>query len=90
MKDLGQLHHFLGISVQCQPTDLFLCQRQHMMEVIERAGMVDYKPYTTSIDTSPKHSGDTGDLVSDPTHYRNLTGNLQYLTFTHPNISYTN
>jgi hypothetical protein len=35
MKDLGQLHHFLGISVQHQPTILFLSQRQYTMEIIE-------------------------------------------------------
>jgi hypothetical protein len=88
MKDLGQLHHFLGISVQCQPTGLFLSQRQYMMEIIERVGMAESKPCTTLIDTSPKLSGDTSDPVSDPTHYRSLADTLQYLTFTHPDISY--
>ncbi|KAF5463234.1 hypothetical protein F2P56_019164 [Juglans regia] len=29
-----------------------------------------------------------GALLSDPTHYRRLVGLLQYLTLTHPNISY--
>jgi hypothetical protein len=40
------------------------------------------------VDTSSKLSGDTGDSISDPTHYRSLADTLQYLTFTRPNISY--
>jgi hypothetical protein len=87
-KDVGRLHHFLGISVQRQPIALFLSQRQYMMEIIERAGMVDCKPCTTPVDTSSKLSGDTGDPVSDPMYYRSLTSALQYLTSTHLDISY--
>jgi hypothetical protein len=58
------------------------------MEIIERAGMVDSKPSTTPVDTSSKLSGETGNLVSDPTHYRSLAGVLQYLTFTRLDILY--
>jgi hypothetical protein len=50
--------------------------------------MVDYKPCTTLVDTSLKLSGDMGDPISDQAHYRSLADALQYLTFTHPNISY--
>jgi hypothetical protein len=87
IKYLGQFHHFLGISVQRQPTGLFLSQRKYMMEIIERAGMVDSKSCTTPVDTSSKLFGDTSDPVSDPTHYRSLVGALRYLTFTRPDIS---
>jgi hypothetical protein len=58
------------------------------MEIIERADMVDYKPCTTPVDTSSKLSSDTGNPVNNPTHYRSLASALQYLTFTHPDISY--
>jgi hypothetical protein len=57
------------------------------MEIIERAGMIDSKPCTTPADTSSKLSSDMGDPISNPTHYRSLAGALQYLTFTHPDIS---
>jgi hypothetical protein len=76
MKDLGQLHHFLGISIKHQPTGLFLSQRQYTMKIIERVGMVDCKPCTTRVDTSLKLYGDISDPVSDPTYYRSLADAL--------------
>nr|GEV35403.1 ribonuclease H-like domain-containing protein [Tanacetum cinerariifolium] len=41
----------------------------------------------TPVDIESK-LGPYRDLVSDPTLYRSLAGDLQYLTFTRPNISY--
>jgi hypothetical protein len=47
MKDLGQLHHFLGITVERRPDGLFLHQRTYMLDILKRAVMVDCKPCTT-------------------------------------------
>jgi hypothetical protein len=88
MKDLGTLHHFLGITVQKQSHGLLLHQRQYALEIIARAGLTDCKPCATPIDTSAKLSGTSGTPVSDTTQYRSLAGALQYLTFTRPDISY--
>ena len=35
MKDLGELHHFLGMHVQHRGTGLFLSQRQYMVDLLE-------------------------------------------------------
>jgi hypothetical protein len=35
MKDLGPLHHFLGVSVQHQADGLFLTQRQFPLDILE-------------------------------------------------------
>ena len=87
MKDLGQLHHFLGMQVQHTPSGLFLSQRQYMIDILDRAGMSNCKPSSTPVDTNPKLPAD-GPPVSDPTDFRSLAGALQYLTFTRPDISY--
>lgn len=87
MKDLGHLHHFLGMTVSRTPKGMFLSQRHYILQILERAGMTDCKPYSTPIDTTAKLSSD-GPLVADATDYRALAGALQYLTFTHPDISY--
>lgn len=88
MKDLGPLHHFLGSSVTRTSTGLFLSQRQYILDVLARAGMSECKPCSTPVDTNAKLLAIDGAPVADPTDYRSLTGALQYLTFTRPDISY--
>jgi hypothetical protein len=56
MKDLGPLHHFLGVSVQHQANGLFLTPHQFTLDVLERAGMVDCKLVSTLMDTQAKVS----------------------------------
>jgi hypothetical protein len=34
MKDLGTLHHFLGISVQRGPDRLFMLRRQYALDIL--------------------------------------------------------
>lgn len=87
MTDLGPLHHFLGISMVCSSTGLFLSQRHYMLEILDRAGMSNCKSCNTPIDTGAKLSSD-GPAVADATHFDGLAGALQYLTFTRPDISY--
>ncbi|XP_021321347.1 uncharacterized protein LOC110437281 [Sorghum bicolor] len=88
LKDLGVLHHFLGVTVEPRPTGLLLHQRQYTLDILERAGMTGCKPCPTPVDTQGKLSEAEGSLVADPTAYRNLAGALQYLTFTRPDITY--
>jgi len=88
MKDLGALHHFLGMHVQRSGDGLLLSQRQFMLEILERAGMTDCKPCSTPVDTNPKLSAAEGAPLVNGIDFRSLTGALQYLTFTRPDIAY--
>jgi len=88
MKDLGPLHHFLGMAVQRQGDSLFLSQRQYALDILARHGMSGCKPCSTPVDTCAKVSADEGSPLADPTDYRSLVGALQYLTFTRPDIAY--
>nr|GEZ04670.1 hypothetical protein [Tanacetum cinerariifolium] len=87
MTDLGALNYFLGISVTHDSFGMFLSQRKYAMEILERAHMVSCNPSRTPVDTESK-LGDDGTPVVDPTLYWSLTGSLQYLTFTRPDITY--
>jgi hypothetical protein len=87
MKDMGPLHHFLGVNVQRCHDSLFLSQRQYMLDILHRAGMLNCKPCSTPMDTHAKLSAG-GVAVADPTSYRSIAGALQYLTFTRPDIAY--
>jgi hypothetical protein len=88
MKDVGPLHHFLGITAERGSQGLFLHQRQYAIDILERAGMSDCKPCSTPVDTQAKLSKDDRPPVADATSYRSLTGALQYLTFSRPDIAY--
>ena len=88
MSDMGQLSYFLGVKVDHNRAGLFLSQRQYATEIIERAGMKDCKPLSTPADVNAKLSTEAGDKIADPTQYRILSGVLQYLTFTRPDITY--
>jgi hypothetical protein len=90
MKDLGVLHHFLGVTVEPRPSGLFLYQRQFTCDILERAGMTDCQSCSIPVDTQGKLSEAGGPMLgpADSTAYRSLAGALQYLTFTRPDITY--
>jgi hypothetical protein len=88
MKDLGVLHHFLGVTVEPHPADLLLHQWQYTIDILERAGMTTCKPCSTPVDTQAKLSESEGNPVTKPTAYRSLAGALQYLAFTRLYITY--
>jgi hypothetical protein len=87
MKDLGPLH-FLGITAERRPQGIFLHQRQYAIDILEQAGMSDWKSCSTLVNTQAKLSEDDGPPVADATSYRSLTGALQYLAFSRPVITY--
>jgi hypothetical protein len=88
MKDLGPLHHFLGITAERQPQGLFLHQRQYAIEILKRAGMSDCKPCSTPVNTKTKLSEDDRLPITDAMSYWSLTGALQYLAFSRSDIAY--
>jgi hypothetical protein len=66
MKDLGPLHHFLSIAVECRPDGLFLHQCTYTLDILKRAIMADCKPCTTPVDLQVKLADDSGFLLQTP------------------------
>nr|GEV90002.1 ribonuclease H-like domain-containing protein [Tanacetum cinerariifolium] len=87
LNDLGDLNYFLGISVTRDARGMFLSQKKHVMELLECAHVSNCNATRTPVDTESKLGSDR-DPISDSTLYCSLTGGLQYLTFTRPDISY--
>jgi hypothetical protein len=56
MKDLGPLHQFLGISITPSPTSIHLSKQQYILDILSRAGMRDFHPVNTPIDTKAQLS----------------------------------
>ncbi|CAH9112472.1 unnamed protein product [Cuscuta epithymum] len=88
VKDLGMLHHFLGIEVVPTPTGIFLTQRQYILHILESCKMHGAKEATTPMCTKSSLSLTDGTSPADATQYRRTLGLLQYLSFTRPDISF--
>eukprot|EP00257_Ricinus_communis_P015319 XP_015573202.1 uncharacterized protein LOC107261068 [Ricinus communis] len=84
MKDLGPLHHFLGIEVQRSANTLHLSQTHYARTILDKARMLDCKPMESK--TKGLHDNTS---FSDPTFYCSIVGALQYLTLTRLDLSFS-
>jgi hypothetical protein len=89
IKDLGFLHHFLGIEVRRFDHGLFLCQTRYAKALLSRAHLEGCNPFATLMALHCRKLPPGDEMFPDPTHYRSIVGALQYLTFTRPDICYS-
>jgi histone deacetylase 1/2 len=90
LKDLGELHYFLGIEVKKARDGILLTQQKYTSDLLHRVGMRTCKPMNTPMSSADKLSIYDGDPLGpkDITEYRSIVGALQYLTLTRPDISF--
>ena len=90
LKDLGDLHYFLGIEVKKTHDGITLSQVRYTKDLLKRVGMSACKGVTSPMSSSEKLSALEGVALQpdDVTRYRSIVGTLQYLTMTRPDISY--
>jgi transposase InsO family protein len=90
LKDLGDLHYFLGIEVKRGNEGLLMTQERYARDVLKRSGMDKCKPVETPMSSVEKLSIHSGEKLGhdDSTNYRSIVGALQYLTLTRPDISF--
>lgn len=91
LKDLGDLHYFLGIEVKKTEKGLLLTQERYAGDIIKRTGMSNCKPVSTPLCVSEKLWLNDGEFLgaNDASQYRSIVGALQYLTLTRPDISFS-
>lgn len=89
IKDLGDLHFFLGIQIQHVHNGLFLTQSQYVLELLVKTNMNDAKACDTPCLPYQRLPKDDGIPFEDPTLYRSVVGALLYLTFTRPDIAFS-
>jgi histone deacetylase 1/2 len=91
LKDLGNLHFFLGLVVHQPANFLLLNQEKYATDLLARVGMKDCTPCPTPLALNDKLSLHDGSLLGsdDSTHYRSIVGALQYLTLTRPDLSFS-
>ncbi|KAG9447270.1 hypothetical protein H6P81_013398 [Aristolochia fimbriata] len=88
MKDLGQLRYFLGLEVLPFGDGYGLSQVKYASNLLNRAGLSDSNVCDSPMELNAKFCPADGELLSDPTLYRQLVGGLLYLTISRPDISY--
>ncbi|XP_063938735.1 uncharacterized mitochondrial protein AtMg00810-like [Daucus carota subsp. sativus] len=88
MKDLGSLSYFLGLEVTSVPTGYSLSQVKYASDLLLKSGISDTKIVSTPLDYEVKLNAKDGELLSNPTLYRQLVGSLIYLTVTRPDIAH--
>jgi hypothetical protein len=91
LKDLGDLHYFLGIEVRKVHNGLVMSQEKYARELLQRTNMSLCKPASTPLAMNMKLSAYIGDPLKteDSTCYRSIVGALQYLTITRPDLAYS-
>jgi hypothetical protein len=90
LKDLGELHYFLGIEVKCGPDGIILSQGKYAKDILSQVGIHSCKAVDTPMSSIEKLSSQQGTILGqeDATKYRSIVGALQYLAMTQPDISF--
>ncbi|KAK9947389.1 hypothetical protein M0R45_003016 [Rubus argutus] len=91
MKDLGQLHYFLGLEIKYLQHGLFVSQHKYAKDLVHKAGLDACNTHLTPCQSGLKLYTEGGDPLSasDAIQFRSLVGCLQYLTFTRPDIAFS-
>ncbi|XP_019056652.1 PREDICTED: uncharacterized protein LOC109116170 [Tarenaya hassleriana] len=88
IRDLGPRSFFLGVEVTRTSGGLLLTQRRYISDILSRHSMADAKPVPTPLASTSDLRLHSDITLDDPSEYRQVLDNLQYLLFTHPDIAY--
>ena len=89
IKDLGNLHYFLGVEVIHSSNSLILTQANYVNEILNDEVMTDCKSVNTPMSASELLTLSNGTHLTDGTRYHRVLNRLQYLSFTRREIAYT-
>lgn len=70
MKDLGQLHYFLGTEAHLTMHGLLLTQFKYVRELLHKFELTDVSPVMTPVTSKQTLSAHDEDLLPDPLLYR--------------------
>jgi hypothetical protein len=91
LKDLGNLHYFLGIEVKPMVDGILLSQEKYATDILRRVAMLACKPVATPMSTSDKLSAHGGEPLgpNDITKYRSTVGALHYLSLMRLDLAFS-
>ena len=86
LKDLGDIHYFLGIEVHRHPNGITLSQGNYIKDLLNRSHMINSAHINTPMALKTPSTLPTANNLIDATSYRSIVGALQYVTYTRPDI----
>lgn len=88
IKDLGEIHYFLGLEIVRQSSGFFMNQHKFCLDLLSEFNCSVVSPMVAPLDPHLKLSADMGELLLDASLYRRLVGKLNYLQHTNTDLSY--
>ena len=88
MSDLGKIHYFLGFEVVQTDDGIFVSQKKYMREILNGFKMKNCNSADNAVEFGLKLNKAGRGAKVDNTLYRQIVGNLMYLTATRPDIMY--
>ncbi|KAI0500966.1 hypothetical protein KFK09_019184 [Dendrobium nobile] len=89
MKHLDEVHSFLGIQISHTNNTYFLSQPSYTKSILQLAKLSECKPMANPPCTKLPQDFAPDQVLSDPHMYRRITGSLQYLILTRPDIAFS-
>lgn len=88
IKYLGTLHYLLGLQVTYQNKGVHISQLKYAYDLLLKHDMLLSKPVNTPMSAKAILTSNDGDLLSNPSVFREIVGSLQNLTITRPDIAF--
>ena len=92
MKDMDPLHYCLGVSVVQNADGIWLHQKQYIVSMLQKFGLMDAKPALTPADVNVKLVKEDGvsNQLDDKPLYQSMVGSLLYTAMaTRPDIAHS-
>lgn len=91
MKDMGDLHYCLGVTITQDKGEIGMCQQLYIQNLLKKYGLLDAKVVATPFDCGTVLSKEMGDSQqADQALYQSMVGSLMYIAnATTPDISYS-
>jgi hypothetical protein len=88
MTDLESMRFFFGIEVLQRTEGIFIYQKKYALEILKRFGMLESNEVSSPIIPGFKINKDEDGITVDETYFKQLVGNLMYLTTTRPDMMF--
>ena len=88
IKDFEHFNYFLGLEITHSTNGLYITQAKYAYKLLSQARLTDCKTVDTPIELNAHLTPSRRKSLFNPSLYRQLVGNLVYLTVTRLDISY--